>query len=441
MKTASFLTLGCKVNQYESDGMAEMLKKAGYTIIPFGEGADVTVVNTCAVTNIASRKSRQMLNRARKVNPDTILVACGCYVQSVDDVLMTMPEVDIFLGNNQKNHIVSFLEEYEKNHEKQNHIIDINHESAYESFAISNTVNNQRAYVKVQDGCNRFCTYCIIPYVRGRVRSRDINDVIDEVKTLVSSGFKEIVVTGIHVTSYGMDIEDDNVNFTNLLIKLNDIDGVKRIRLGSLEPNVVTEEFVNTVYGLDKVCPHFHLSLQSGCDETLKRMNRHYNTAEYKAGVDLLRRVYDKPAITTDVIVGFPGESDEEFRATCDFLSDIELYEMHVFPYSRRKGTIADGMPDQVNGNVKHERAECLRRLSEANKERFEDSFIDSEVEVLVEEKVDIAGKCYLIGHSKRYVKVAIKSQDETLVGEIVKVSIVDRLNNEYMHGKIQGCK
>ncbi len=433
MNTASFLTLGCKVNQYESDGMAELLKKAGYEVVPFGEAADVTVVNTCAVTNIASRKSRQMLNRAKKVNPDTVLVACGCYVQSVDDVLEAMPEVDIFLGNNQKNHIVSYLEEYQKNHAKQNHIIDINHESAYESFAISNTVNNSRAYVKVQDGCNRFCTYCIIPYVRGRVRSRDIDDVANEVKSLAASGFKEIVVTGIHVTSYGMDIEDPDINFTNLLVRLNEIDGIERIRLSSLEPNSVTEEFVNTVAGLDKVCPHFHLSLQSGCDETLKRMNRHYTTKEYRDGVELLRRVFDKPAITTDVIVGFPGESEDEFRSTFDYLSDIELYEMHIFPYSRRKGTIADTMPDQINGNVKHERSEKLRRLNAMNKERFEDSFIGSEVEVLIEEKVDIDGKCYLVGHSRRYVKVAVEAGDETLVGRIVTVSIDRRLNSEYM--------
>ncbi len=436
MKSVSFLTLGCKVNQYESDGMAELLKANGYDVLPWGEKSDVSIVNTCAVTNIASRKSRQMLNRAKKINPDTVLVACGCYIQSVDDVLNTLPEVDIFLGNNQKNRIVEFLDEYYKNKTRQDHIIDINRESAYESFAINNTVANTRAYVKVQDGCNRFCTYCIIPYVRGRVRSRSMEGIVREVESLAASGYKEIVVTGIHVTSYGMDIEDDNINFLSLITRLNEIDGIERIRLGSLEPNVVTKEFVEGIVKLDKVCPHFHLSLQSGCDATLKRMNRHYTTEEYKRGVELLRDAYDNPAITTDVIVGFPGETDKEFEETYNYLQDINLYEMHVFPYSRRKGTKADTMSNQINGNNKHERSEKLRRLVAMNKALYEEKFMGKSVKVLVEEIVDIDGISYWVGHTERYVKVAIPIDDRIKSGDIVEVMLSKRLNDEYLLGE-----
>ncbi len=425
-KTVSFLTLGCKVNQYESDGMAEMLRTAGYEIVAFEEAADYTVINTCAVTNIASRKSRQMMSRAKKINPDTVLIACGCYVQSVEDALNELPIVDIFLGNNQKNEIVRFIEEYEANHERQNHILDINSESSYESFAVARPAEHTRAYVKVQDGCNRFCTYCIIPYVRGRVRSRKLDDVIAEVKTLAASGFKEIVVTGIHVTSYGMDIEDENVNFTTLLVKLNEIDGIERIRMGSLEPNVITPEFIKTIVKLDKVCPHFHLSLQSGADATLKRMNRHYTTLEYEEGVRLIRQNYDRPAITTDVIVGFPGESEEEFLETYRYLDKINLYEMHIFPYSKRRGTKAEVMPDQVDGNTRAKRAELLRRMSASHKAYFEELFIGEEEEVLIEEPIVIDGVTYYVGHTKRYVKVAVYGVG-IKPGELIKVRIDKR--------------
>ncbi|MCR4717481.1 MAG: tRNA (N(6)-L-threonylcarbamoyladenosine(37)-C(2))-methylthiotransferase MtaB [Lachnospiraceae bacterium] len=421
-KTVSFLTLGCKVNQYESDGMAENLKRAGYSIVEFGEKADYTVINTCAVTNIASRKSRQMMSKAKKINKDTVLIACGCYIQSVEDVLNELPIVDIFLGNNQKNEIVSFISEYEENHQRQNHIIDINHTSAYENFAITMTEGHTRAYVKVQDGCNRFCTYCIIPYVRGRVRSRDIAEIVNEVTALAKAGYKEIVVTGIHVTSYGLDVEDPEINFSNLLVRLNSIEGIERIRMGSLEPNVITPEFVNTIKGLKKLCPHFHLSLQSGSNATLKRMNRHYTTEEYAYGVELLREAYDRPAITTDVIVGFPGETDEEFLETYKYLEELNLYEMHIFPYSKRKGTKAENFSDQIDGNTKHSRAERLRKMSAANKSTFEETFLMEELEVLIEEAVEINGERYFVGHTTRYVKNAIKA-DNLNPGNISRIS------------------
>lgn len=335
-RTVAFLTLGCKVNQYETDGMAQLLEKAGYRVVTLEEGADVTIVNTCAVTNIAERKSRQMMRRAKEKNKNTVLVAAGCYIQNVENTLEELPEVDLFLGNNQKNHIVAFLEEYFHNQQRCNHRIDVNHTSEYEEFSIGATREHTRAYVKIQDGCNQFCSYCIIPYVRGRVRSRELEDIIKEVEQLAVEGYREIVLTGIHISSYGVDWKEREITLLTLLQRLQLVDGIERIRLGSLEPSVITEEFVTGIAGLPKICPHFHLSLQSGCDATLKRMNRHYTTAQYRKKCELLRQQYGNPALTTDVIVGFPGETEEEFEATCAFLEKLNLYEMHVFKYSIR---------------------------------------------------------------------------------------------------------
>lgn len=410
-RTVAFLTLGCKVNQYETDGMAQLLEKAGYRVVTLEEGADVTIVNTCAVTNIAERKSRQMMRRAKEKNKNTVLVAAGCYIQNVENTLEELPEVDLFLGNNQKNHIVAFLEEYFHNQQRCNHRIDVNHTSEYEEFSIGATREHTRAYVKIQDGCNQFCSYCIIPYVRGRVRSRELEDIIKEVEQLAVEGYREIVLTGIHISSYGVDWKEREITLLTLLQRLQLVDGIERIRLGSLEPSVITEEFVTGIAGLPKICPHFHLSLQSGCDATLKRMNRHYTTAQYRKKCELLRQQYGNPALTTDVIVGFPGETEEEFEATCAFLEKLNLYEMHVFKYSIREGTNAAKMPAQVDGNEKHKRSERLLAMTRQQKKRFEEEFIGTEEEILIEEEKQIGGNLYYVGHTRHYLNVAVPKE------------------------------
>ena len=353
-KKAALHNLGCKVNAYEVEAMQQLLEKAGYEIVPFEPGADVYLINTCTVTNIADRKSRQMLHKAKKMNPDAIVVATGCYVQTDEGKLDKDEAVDLILGNNQKKQIVEVLEEYERQHKKQKHVIKINQTKEYEELEISHTAEHVRAYIKVQDGCNQFCTYCIIPYARGRVRSRKISQVIEEVQTLAARGYKEVVLTGIHLSSYGLDFpEEERETLLSLIKAVHEVQGIQRIRLGSLEPRIITEEFARTISALPKMCPHFHLSLQSGCDATLERMNRRYTSTEYAEKCTLLRKYFDNPALTTDVIVGFPMETEEEFRMSRDFVDSIHFYETHIFKYSRRHGTKAAAMDGQLTESQK----------------------------------------------------------------------------------------
>ena len=418
MKKAALHNLGCKVNAYETEAMQELLEKNGYEIVPFKEGADVYVVNTCTVTNIADRKSRQMLHKARKMNPDAIVVATGCYVQTenqeVDDC------IDIVIGNNKKKDIVEILKQYEEERERTTDLIDIGHTKEYENLHLSRTGEHTRAYIKVQDGCNQFCSYCIIPYARGRVRSRAKEDVIEEVKTLAANGYKEVVLTGIHLSSYGVDIED---SLLSLILAVHEVDGIHRIRLGSLEPGIITEEFVRTISALPKVCPHFHLSLQSGCNATLRRMNRRYTAEEYAAKCQLLRKYFAHPALTTDVITGFPGETPEEFEESRAFVDSMDFYETHIFKYSRREGTKAAVMPDQVDEQIKAKRSAQLIELGEKKRAAYEQSFQGKEVEVLVEEDLELNGKEVQIGHTKEYMKIALET-NENLKNSIVKVQI-----------------
>ena len=367
MKKVAIHSLGCKVNSYEAESMEIMLRDEGYEIVPFSEDvqADIYIINTCSVTNIADRKSRQMLHKAKKMNPEAVVVAAGCYVQADPDGVKKDECVDIILGNNMKISIVEALNDYFGGSDKTSYLVDINDKyQEYESLKINQTGEHTRAYIKIQDGCNQFCSYCIIPYVRGRVRSRKPEDIVNEVKTLAATGVKEVVLTGIHISSYGTDLE--NISLIELIEAIHEIEGIKRIRLGSLEPRIITEEFAKRIAGLEKICPHFHLSLQSGCDKTLKAMNRKYNTEEYYEGCVRLREVFENPAITTDVIVGFPGETEEDFLETRKFLEKVHFYEMHIFKYSRRKGTVADKMKEQVADTVKSERSAVLLALEKA---------------------------------------------------------------------------
>ena len=367
MKKVAIHSLGCKVNSYEAESMEIMLRDEGYEIVPFSEDvqADIYIINTCSVTNIADRKSRQMLHKAKKMNPEAVVVAAGCYVQADPDGVKKDECVDIILGNNMKISIVEALNDYFGGSDKTSYLVDINDKyQEYESLKINQTGEHTRAYIKIQDGCNQFCSYCIIPYVRGRVRSRKPEDIVNEVKTLAATGVKEVVLTGIHISSYGTDLE--NISLIELIEAIHEIEGIKRIRLGSLEPRIITEEFAKRIARLEKICPHFHLSLQSGCDKTLKAMNRKYNTEEYYEGCVRLREVFDNPAITTDVIVGFPGETEEDFLETRKFLEKVHFYEMHIFKYSRRKGTVADKMKEQVADTVKSERSAVLLALEKA---------------------------------------------------------------------------
>lgn len=416
MRKAALHNLGCKVNSYETEAMQQMLEAAGYEIVPFKEGADVYVINTCSVTNIADRKSRQMLHKAKKMNPAAAVVAVGCYVQAAGEELKTDPAIDLVIGNNRKTNLVEILEAYFSDQEEQetmDSIIDISHTQEYEKLSISHIAGHTRAFIKIQDGCNQFCSYCIIPYTRGRVRSRSVEDILHEVETLVERGYREVVLTGIHLSSYGIDFpEEEKENLLGLIVRLDGIKKLQRIRLGSLEPRIITEEFVGRLAGLRTICPHFHLSLQSGCDETLARMNRHYTTAEYADRCELLRKYFKNPAITTDVIVGFPGESAEEFEQTKAFLKKIHFYEMHIFKYSKRAGTRAADMEGQVAEPLKAERSDCLLRLDEAMSREYRENCLGSQKEVLLEEKVTIGGADYLMGHTKEYVKAAIPFEE-----------------------------
>ena len=433
MRTAALHNLGCKVNSYETEAMQQLLEEAGYKIVPFHEKADVYIINTCSVTNIADRKSRQMLHRAKKQNPEAVVVAAGCYVQAAAEELKADLAVDVIIGNNKKQDLVSILEEYFQDQNDSSHVIEINETHEYERLTIHKIADHTRAFLKVQDGCNQFCSYCIIPYTRGRVRSRRPEEVVAEMRELAAAGYREVVLTGIHLSSYGVDFkEEEKENLLSLIRQVHEVEGICRIRLGSLEPRIITEEFAKALSGLSKFCPHFHLSLQSGCDETLKRMNRHYTTEEYKRGCDILRRYFDHPAITTDVIVGFPGETEEEFSETKAFLEQIGFYEMHIFKYSRRAGTRADRMPDQVPEQVKSARSEALLALEKQMSRAYRESFLGKKKEVLLEEKTEIGGQEYMIGHTMEYVK-AVVPYEENLKNKMAEGILKEMLNDEVL--------
>ncbi len=420
-KKAALHNLGCKVNAYETEAMQQILEKAGYEIVPFQEYADVYVVNTCSVTNMADRKSRQMLHRAKKTNPEAIVVGAGCYVQTKEAEALLDDTVDIIIGNNRKNELVDMIEAYEADHGKKENVADINHEKQeYEEMYLDKTAEHTRAFIKVQDGCNQFCTYCIIPFARGRVRSRKAEDVIEEVKRLAGHGFKEVVLTGIHLSSYGIDTGE---NLLQLIRLVHEVEGIERIRLGSLEPRIVTEEFAQALSEMEKICPHFHLSLQSGCDATLQRMNRRYTTEEYEEGCKILRKYFTHPAITTDVIVGFPGETEEEFETTKAYLEKIHFYEMHIFQYSKREGTKAAVMEHQVPEPVKKVRSNHLLDLEKEMSEQFRKYYIGKQVTVLMEEPFEFEGETYFTGYTKEYVKVAVRTAED--------------LSNQFVEGKI----
>ena len=461
MKKAAFHSLGCKVNSYETEAMQQLLEEAGYEIVPFKEGADVYIINTCSVTNVADKKSRQMLHRAKKMNPDAVVAAVGCYVQAAGKELEKDEAVDLIIGNNKKKDLAEILDRYFADHGQKEEVIDMSVPQEYEELHISKIADHTRAFIKVQDGCNQFCSYCIIPFTRGRVRSRRPEDVVQEVERLAAAGYKEIVLTGIHLSSYGLDfskaakaknaeVDIDGVDFKvmeetaareraeagaaepvekvdllSLITCLDQIPGIERIRLGSLEPRIVTEEFTEALASLKTICPHFHLSLQSGCDATLKRMNRHYTTEEYLNCCKILRKYFKNPAITTDVIVGFPGETEEEFAVTEEFLEKVHFYEMHIFKYSKRAGTRAAVMPNQVPEQVKGVRSDKLllqeARLSKA----YRESFLGTETELLLEEPVEIDGVKYMLGHTRQYVKGAVLLEgelaEETKAKEMLK--------------------
>ena len=425
MKKVALHNLGCKVNAYETEAMQEILEQNGYEIVPFEEKADAYIVNTCSVTNMADKKSRQMLHRAKKMNPEAVVIAAGCYVQSAGEELLKDTSVDILIGNNEKVNLPSILENWEKEHNPL-HVHDLTREHTYEELTLSHTAGHTRAFMKIQDGCNQFCTYCIIPYTRGRVRSRRLSDIVAEAGRLAENGYQEVVLTGIHLDSYGTDLEEHE-NLLTVIQEIAKIDGIKRIRLGSLEPRIMTEKFVAGLAAEEKLCPHFHLSLQSGCDATLKRMNRRYSAEEFRQCCERLRRHFDDPALTTDVIVGFPGETEEEFTATVEFLKDICFYETHVFKYSRRKGTKADRMPDQIPEQIKNQRSDVLLALTEKNSGEYRKKLLGRTVKVLLEEESSIGGTTYLTGHTREYVKVAV-APETAAAGEIIDVKVTGLL-------------
>lgn len=433
MRKAAFHNLGCKVNSYETEAMQQLLEDAGYEIVPFREGADVYIINTCSVTNVADRKSRQMLHRAKKMNPSAAVVAVGCYVQAAGAELKKDEAVDLIVGNNQKKDLVQILDDYFADHENSGELLDIGHSQEYEELHIRRIADHTRAFIKVQDGCNQFCSYCIIPYTRGRVRSRRPEDIEHEVRGIAEAGYKEIVLTGIHLSSYGVDFKDEQQeNLLTLIKRLDQIPGIERLRLGSLEPRIVTREFAKELARLRTICPHFHLSLQSGCDATLKRMNRRYNAAEYQACCEILREEFDNPAITTDVIVGFPGETEEEFAETERFLKAIHFYEMHIFKYSRRAGTRAADMPDQVPEGTKSVRSDILLALEKQQSLEYRGRFLGTEEEILLEEPIEIDGTKYMMGHTRQYVKGAVP-YEEGLKNKTVKGIFTKALNEEVL--------
>ncbi|MBT9775565.1 tRNA (N(6)-L-threonylcarbamoyladenosine(37)-C(2))-methylthiotransferase MtaB [Clostridium sp. MCC353] len=435
MRKAAFHNLGCKVNSYETEAMQQLLEEAGYEIVPFKEGADVYIINTCSVTNIADRKSRQMLHKAKKMNPDSAVVAVGCYVQAAGEELKKDPAVDLIVGNNRKAELVSILEDYFNSRMGEDPVIDIGKTHEYENLSISRIADHTRAFIKVQDGCNQFCSYCIIPYTRGRVRSRSLEDVVEEAGRLADAGYSEVVLTGIHLSSYGIDFpEEKKEDLLGLIKRIHQIEKIKRIRLGSLEPRIVTEAFAGELSKLSKICPHFHLSLQSGCDETLKRMNRRYDTGEYEACCENLRRFFDNPAITTDVIVGFPGETEEEFEQTRACLERIHFYEMHVFKYSKRQGTRAAAMENQVPEPVKASRSDVLLKLDESMSKEYRLSCLGSVKEVLLEEKITINGRDYMIGHTKEYVKAVVPYEGPGQKNQLISGRLDHMLTDEIVY-------
>lgn len=425
----AFCSLGCKVNQYETNAMAQKFLERGYDVVEFSDFADIYIVNTCTVTSIADRKSRQMLRRAKEINPNCLLVATGCYAQVASDEIKKIDEIDLIIGNNEKKDIISIIENFENENKIQ--ISDVMYEEQYVEFGPTTYTEKTRAVIKVQDGCDRFCSYCLIPYARGHIRSRKIDDVIEEVEDIVKKGFNEIIVTGIHVASYGRDFKD-GTSLIDLLERLNSIEGLHRIRLSSIEPVIMTDEFIERLSKLEKICDHFHLSLQSGCTETLKRMNRRYTADEFMDATKRLRKKFPNAALTTDVIVGFPGETDEEFEKTYQFLKEIKFYQMHIFKYSQRKGTKAAVMPNQIDGSVKEERSKKLIELSRENELFYNKSYTGKEVEVLFEE---VDGD-YIKGHTKNYMMVKCKCDSELLVNKLVNVKITEA-NDEFLFGNI----
>ena len=449
-KTVAFCTLGCKVNQYETDAMRGSFEAEGYEVKEFSQEASVYVINTCTVTNMADRKSRQMMHRAKKKNPDGIIVAVGCYVQAAKEQLEEDTLIDLVIGNNMKSQVVQIVEQYIKDNrhteDRDAYVADIAHSHEYETMHIETVSEHTRAYIKIQDGCNQFCSYCIIPYARGRVRSRKMKDILQEVRNLTANGYKEIVLTGIHISSYGLDFEhtadeqEDYGPFKNsalidLIEALSGIEGLERIRLGSLEPRIITENFVRRLCKVPQICPHFHLSLQSGCDETLKRMNRHYTTALYLEKCGILRQYFDRPALTTDVIVGFPGETEEEFAQTERFLETVHFSDMHIFKYSKRRGTKAADMPNQIDPQIQSVRSEKLIALGERMKDDFLEACKDQEQIVLIEEETQIDGTKYMTGHSKNYIRCAFE-MDGLVPNMVIKGTINSKLNEEFVFCK-----
>ena len=449
-KTVAFCTLGCKVNQYETDAMRGSFEAEGYEVKEFSQEASVYVINTCTVTNMADRKSRQMMHRAKKKNPDGIIVAVGCYVQAAKEQLEEDTLIDLVIGNNMKSQVVQIVEQYIQDNrhteDRDAYVADIAHSHEYETMHIETVSEHTRAYIKIQDGCNQFCSYCIIPYARGRVRSRKMEDILQEVRNLTANGYKEIVLTGIHISSYGLDFEhtadeqEDYGPFKNsalidLIEALSGIEGLERIRLGSLEPRIITENFVRRLCKVPQICPHFHLSLQSGCDETLKRMNRHYTTALYLEKCGILRQYFDRPALTTDVIVGFPGETEEEFAQTERFLETVHFSDMHIFKYSKRRGTKAADMPNQIDPQIQSVRSEKLIALGERMKDDFLEACKDQEQIVLIEEEMEIDGTKYMTGHSKNYIRCAFE-MDGLVPNMVIKGTINSKLNEEFVFCK-----
>lgn len=413
MKKVAFHTLGCKVNIYETEAMQELMQKAGYSIVDFDDKADIYVVNTCSVTNMADRKSRQMLHKAKKDNPDAVIVAVGCYVQAAAKSIKQDEKIDIIIGNNMKNKIADIINDYYEHQDPNtvdisgDFVLDISKIKEYEEFRVLKHKEHTRAFIKIQDGCNQFCSYCIIPYTRGRVRSRSIEEIEKEVRDLVNAGYKEVILTGIHISSYGLDFED-RIQLIELVEKVAAIEGVKRLRISSLEPRIITEEFVERLAKLDNFCPHFHLSLQSGSDNTLKAMSRRYDASEFKEGVRLIRKFFDMPALTTDIIAGFPGETEDDFTESLEYIRDIGFFELHVFPYSKREGTKAASMKETLSNKDKTRRVNLLLSMQEPIRRKFLEEKIGKEVEVLIESEFEHENKRYVLGHSKEYIKVAL---------------------------------
>lgn len=428
MQSVAFHTLGCKVNIYETEAMQQLMQEAGYKTVAFEDAADIYIINTCSVTNMADKKSRQTLHRAKKENPNAIVVAVGCYVQSAAEQLKKDGNIDLIIGNNRKKDIAKIIGEYFCGRDKreQSYIIDIHATREYEEFFALKPGTHTRAFLKVQDGCNQFCTYCIIPYTRGRVRSRQKAEVLKEASDLAAAGYQELVLTGIHLSSYGIDFEK-RTGLGELIEAISETEGIRRIRIGSLEPRIISEDFLERIRRIEAFCPHFHLSLQSGCDDTLRRMNRHYDTEEYYRGVELIRKYYPRAALTTDIIVGFPGETQEEFAKSREFIEKVNFFETHIFPFSRREGTKAAKMPDQIPKAEKNRRAAELAKINRRNKEAFHRESIGSDAELLVEEEIEIGGLPYLCGHTKEYIRALAPYAEESL--------------NRILKGRLSACE